>query len=186
VIRAVRDVLMERFRTEVELAAPPSPSGKQLEQMRCGTGSDDSRLYYRSQVADRLKIQHADAVLLSRDLTPLEVEVCRLRYWFVEAHETYQRNVTDDDLHPIRDEEEPWIPPTIATHGGERKVHAAVDANGQRVDGRSVVRGTRARLTSFETIGRVLDLSPRQVRRLLEFAHDKIRRRILAAAEQSA
>jgi len=200
----VTEVLMQYFRQEAELSAPPSPSGKQLDALRNGMeGGDDSRDYHRSQSADARKVRHADLALLVRDLSRLELDALRLRYWFVETtrrdkdgqpvgHATHHRTVSEADLYVFKDESTPDAPMVVRTLAGDEFVRRAEGLDGAPVDGRAIVRETRACFTRYETIAeefgrswlRYPELGPdgltvRQVRSLIKRAREKVADRIV-------
>lgn len=187
-ISKVQAAAMAYFRLEAELCAPPSPSGGQLEALRLQMGSDaDAQAHNRSRMAEGRALRFAAACQLLRDLTPRELEICRLRYWWIEheAREAYARAVPMGELLPRRDEEEPWIPATLATRQGEPLLAPVRDAEGEPVASRAIVAASRVRFTAYETIATALSLTARQVRRTLGGAHNKIARRI-AIAEGAA
>lgn len=120
-IANVRTIIAERFRLEAEQSAPPSASGGQLARLKLGMGNDDGAMWRAAQGSDKRQVNYADTVLIMRDLTRDELEVCRMRYWFVErgafdpathrgGYETYTRNVLESDIHRVEvgEREEKW------------------------------------------------------------------------------
>lgn len=192
-IRDVRDVIVARFQLEAELSMPPSATGGQLEAAKLGLASrnDDAADWRRATTSDNRSIRFADAVAVMSDLTPLELEACRLRYWVpLDGHDRFLRNVPDDSLKRVQigEREEKWRPVNKppeyvtmldirATEDGDEEKHQAYDEHGP-VAGRVLVEAVRVRLTSFETIGKRLGISPRQADTLLRKAIAKVQLRL--------
>lgn len=188
-IRTVREVLVLRFQLEAELLHPPSASGGQLEALRSGlvqfSPGDDWR---RSHSAERRQLAYAEVLRLTRDLSLLELEVCRLRYWTpLDGHDEGLRLVRESDLFLTRvgERAERWrragepageVPllPVMATRAGDELVRY-----GQV--GWAYVREVRARLTSFATIARELGISERQAQRCFDRARERVTLRLIEA-----
>ncbi len=198
--RSVRDVLMARFQYEAALSAPPSASGGQLEALRLGmSGQDDSRIYRATQGADRKAVALADALLLTKDLTAAEVDLLRLRYWIpLDGHEEYTKNVPEADIHTVEigEAHETWreqgtprhraamLPVRMTLDGEEAIPHKALGEDEQ--EGRAVIRGVRAKMTSYETIAARMGSTPATIRRQIQAANEKIKQRLVMVRERNA
>lgn len=168
-------LLMLRYMLEGQLGAPGSTSGHQAERLRVGLAGAPQGV--RSDTADRVRSELADALLLCRGLNALEERVCRLRYGASEGLSSYEAIRRLADLREGDGEE-------IA----DTRPHAP---DGTPLDGYVAVRGVRARFPAYETIGQRLGLTPGQVRMHLDTARAKIAeaqkwRRLMQAQEERA
>lgn len=167
-------LLRARYMLEDRLASPGSVSGHQQEQMRSGLGGrppDGAR----TNVAEVLRAEFGDLLLLMRDLTVIEQKVCRLRYGTVAGVETHEALRRAED---------------VLEGDGEVVVDAKPkDLDGVPMNGWVRTRGLRSRYPSNFEIGQELGLSARQVQRHLEDARSKIetakRWRLFADAQES-
>lgn len=186
-------VLLCRFSLEAMLSSAPSASGRQIDALREGT--QPNKHGWRGDALERKRQQYADLVLLTKDLNPEELRICRYRYGCTAGIERYERIVTAHDL----EDAERWQ--------GETMLPGRMGAVPDNPDLRKVV-GTRARLPDFQEIARVMsrpDCVPfcnglmhelgciwpepttsRQVKRLLESARAKVAWQIRARAFQDA
>lgn len=177
-------MLLARFSLEAMLSSAPSASGRQIDALREGT--QPNKHGWRGDALERKRQQYADLVLLTKDLNPEELRVCRLRYGCTAGIERYERIVTTSDL----EDAERWQ--------GETMLPGRLGAVADNPDLRKVV-GTRARLPNFQEIAAVCNephfgpmgltypaeqTTPRQVQRLLESARGKVKWQIKVRAFQ--
>lgn len=163
-------VLLARFALEAQLASAPSASGRQIDALREGT--QPNKHGWRGDALERRRQQYADLVLLTRDLNPEELRVCRYRYGCTAGIERYERIVSTADMADA----ERWQ--------GETMLPGRLGAVADNPDLRKVV-GTRARLPDFGQIaGVVPETTPRMVKRLLESARAKVAWQIKVRAFQ--
>ena len=177
-------LLREYFRLRAEVSAVPSALGAMLARakrygkqrrgaggikVREEKGGDGSRAYERL----------ADLALSVGTLTPAEEEIAALRFWHpADGHEVYTRNVPADDVIAVEVGEGENPPHSLMTRAGEEYVGAATeykpDGTGASVEGRAVVRGVRAKLTSYETIAKRTGRSEREVKAVLREVAERI------------
>lgn len=191
--RGASDVLQARYELERQLSAARSVSGAVEDKLRLGArGARDGA---SGDGIERLRLAYLDALALCRDLTAEEESICRLRYTgtlgtsdparLVPALrpqlEVYERSCSSADVQVVRSIE--GHPPELRTEEGEVLIGPAQDAAGQPVAGRSLVRGQRARLHTYEEISEAMGtLTPRQVQARIHSACSKVR---LALIERS-
>lgn len=153
-------VLLCRFSLEAMLASAPSATGKQIEALR--DGMQPNKHGWRGDALERKRQQYADLVLLTRDLNPEELRICRYRYGCTAGIERYERIVSTSDM----EDAERWQ--------GETMLPGRMGAVADNPDLRKVV-GTRARLPDFQQIAEALpETTARQVKRALESARQKV------------
>ena len=148
-------VLRARFHIEQQLSAPGSLSGYQADRLAMGL-SGPSGNGARSNGQDNLRAQLGDLLLLCKDLTAQEEQVCALKYGAAGTVESYRRMRRTCD---------------IRQGDGEDVVKA-------HSDGWSEVSGKHARYPILSLIASHSGLSERKARRLLEIAQSKIAHRI--------
>lgn len=155
-------VLLGRFALEAMLSSAPSASGRQIDALREGT--QPNRDGWRGDALERRRQQYADLVLLTKDLNADELRVCRYRYGCTAGVESYRRLVTKWNLSDAM----------------EYQCEVPIKEVAENAD-LCVVEGMRARLPGFQEISAALrgtdadsPYTPRQVKRLLESARQKV------------
>ena len=150
-------VLRARFHIEQQLSAPGSLSGYQADRLAMGL-SGPSGNGARSNGQDNLRAQLGDLLLLCRDLTREEETVCRLKYGAQGQIETYRRHRRPCDMRP---------------GDGEDVINTKTEH-----EGFVEVEGKQARTADDRKIGKLLQISARQVNSRLREARAKIQRRL--------
>lgn len=150
-------VLRARFHLEQQLSAPGSLSGYQADRLAMGL-SGPSGNGARSNGQDTLRAKLGDLLLLCRDLTPEEENVCRLKYSMQGQIETYRRHRRPCDMRP---------------GDGEDVINAKTEH-----EGFVEVEGIQARTADDGKIAKLLRISVRQVNSRLREARAKIQRRL--------
>ena len=150
-------VLRARFHIEQQLSAPGSLSGYQADRLQMGL-SGPSGNGARSNGQDTLRAKLGDLLLLCRDLTPEEENVCRLKYSLRGQIETYRRHRRPCDMRP---------------GDGEDVINAKTEH-----EGFVEVEGIQARTADDRKIAKLLEISVRQVNSRLRAARAKIQRRL--------
>ena len=146
-------VLRARFHIEQQLSAPGSLSGYQADRLAMGL-SGPSGNGARSNGQDTLRAKLGDLLLLCRDLTPEEENVCRLKYSMQGQIETYRRHRRPCDMRP---------------GDGEDVINAKTEH-----EGFVEVEGKRAQFPILGDIAAQVGLTKRQVRARLSSAASKI------------
>lgn len=236
--RSAQALIRERFHLADQAMNPPSSSGGILDQLKNAKQRavgkhhgmkvrDDSGLHQRTKSATARAIKLADAVRIvdgtgEDKLTPLELEVARLRFWWVytgklcptcsgivmsdevemihqppfarcekckclfpsEGHDAGLKTVSDSDFIEVAIGEETNAPLVRMTHDGDSFESVAVDLEGGVVEGKSLAQETKARLTPFDVIGRMVGLSERQTMRAVGRLLNKVRNRIAETVEE--
>lgn len=147
--RSAQEVLRQRFQLEAALASCPSPTGSmQSPQATPRLSAEPAR--------ERLAL----LVLLTRDLTPLEEDVCRLRYagpaGGYAKHEGVVRSA-DAQLRELV----PDALPELLTREGDAVTAVVRDEHGALTDFYAV-EGIRAKPMGWAEIGAVLGISARE------------------------
>lgn len=148
-------VLRLRYQIAQQLSAPGSLSGYAADRLARGLAGPSGGSA-GSDGQERLRAQLGDLLLLCKDLTAQEEQVCALKYGAAGTVESYRRMRRTCD---------------IRQGDGEDVVKA-------HSDGWSEVSGKHARYPILSLIASHSGLSERKARRLLEIAQSKIAHRI--------
>lgn len=168
-----KDVLRLQFTIEDSLMFPPSVTGKHLEHVRelLGKGPKGSAV----NVQEKRMLLLGDLVILTKELTPEELRVCRLRYATPAGLERYHRILRENEvqLTKLGDGSLEMLTPQAET-----LVRKATMPDGSRAEGYVEVEGKRVKMPTYHQIAQHLGVPTRRIRRWILSALQKIERAI--------
>jgi len=176
-MRAV-DVLRRRFELEQACGSAQSALGPQLRRAQ----GESAGLVQLGQ--EHTQEELARHVLMTKDLTADEEQVCRLRLLGWSDHVTRDRCVAAADAVP--QVLVPGGPLTCVTRRGEEMVGLARDDHGAVVDGQVMVRGVTALPPSWTTIGEQMGIPKGRAAALYNSAVTKVVRRLNSILQTAA
>lgn len=174
--RDARDVLCALFALQERLGSAPSTQASIEMQLKLRANMTEHMAISYSLDLDRAQARHhdlAEAVLTTAALTEEELLVCRLRYQpdaRVSGVETYRRVVRDCD-----------VPTETSGEGEDVLPGTARDHDGKAMPGYTQVRGTRARMRSYDELAKELGWTVNRVRTTIGRALGKVQ---IALAER--